>query len=611
MFAATLLMQTQSSKAQISNLVEPIFLINSPNAILGIKDITYSNDGDPAGTGNWGRAIDSFWYNIPIDYVPSDTIGCLPIAAGSMTGKFALISRGTCDFSEKAYNAQVAGALACIIYNNIPGAPVGMGGGTNAASVTIPVIMISQDDGVAIKAQILNGQTVRGSLTNWGFGFQHDLSIVYGSMPLLHSAAIPAYEMKADTPSAYRFYTGGLVANVGANAETNLKLRSTLSFTPTGGSPSVLLQDSASAPAISMLDSVVEMFSPRSLKIPAINSTGKFNVAYELTYTGTDDQLGNNLLSFTTDVTDSVYSKGRLKANGEPNATISYRWADGSDDLWGPLYYVREGGHQAVKSQFTVAAPTGQEPTGSVSIYLFKWNDLDVNGIVGAGELNFEGAGAVNFGSTDSSYDNFETPLLTLQGTPITLSSNSWYWLAAEVPGGLFLGCDGGSNFFSRSFAAKHAAPAAMDYWAPQFKGTYTGMQSATGELVQYPFNSNAAATDIDSVSFAGAKGLVPAITLHTTKSVVSSVNNVPNELYNINIYPNPTSGVLNVQMDKKFTNISVTVLDAIGKVVYKGEQSLNGGKFNLDVSKYANGGYFLVVKSKEFITGKAFNVSK
>ena len=611
MFAAALLMQTQSSKAQISNLVDPIFLVNSPAAIIGIKDMTVANDGDPATTGDWGRAIDSFWYNIPIDYIPTDTLGCNPITT-SLTGKFALISRGTCNFSEKAYYAQQAGAMACIIYNNIPGAPVGMGAGINSGSVTIPVIMISQPDGVAIKAQILNGQTVRGSLTNWGFGFQHDLAIVSGSMPLLHNCAIPKYEMTADTPSAYRFYTGGFVANVGAANETGLKLKSTLSFTPTGGSSSVLLTDSVTATGITTVDSVIDMFSPRSMKIPAITSKGTFNVNYNLTYTGTDDQLGNNFINFTSEVTDSVYSKGRLKSNGEPNATIAYRFASGDDDLWGPLYYVREGGHQAIKAQFTVAAPTGQALNGSsVNIYVFKWNDANQNGLLGAGEMDFVGAGFKNFGTLDSNYDLFEAPLVTLQGQPIFLSSNSYYWIAAEVPGTLFLGCDGGSNFFSRSFAAKHAGPVALEYWAPQFGGTYTAMQSATGELLQFPFTRNGATVDIDSVSFVNSKGLVPAVTLHTSKNITVSVNGVPDPIYNVNLYPNPTDGMLNVQMDKKFTKVTATVLDAVGKIVYKQEQSLVGGKFSLDVSKYAAGGYFLVMRSNDFITAKPFNVSK
>ena len=40
-----------------------------------------------------------------------------PFAAGSLTGKIALIERGVCNFSDKVYNAQYAGAIGAVIYN--------------------------------------------------------------------------------------------------------------------------------------------------------------------------------------------------------------------------------------------------------------------------------------------------------------------------------------------------------------------------------------------------------------------------------------------------------------------------------------------------------------
>ena len=59
--------------------------------------------------------------------------------AGSLTGKIALIERGICNFSEKVYNAQRAGAIAAIIYNNAANgeAIATMGAGVHAADVTI------------------------------------------------------------------------------------------------------------------------------------------------------------------------------------------------------------------------------------------------------------------------------------------------------------------------------------------------------------------------------------------------------------------------------------------------------------------------------------------
>jgi extracellular elastinolytic metalloproteinase len=77
---------------------------------------------------------------------PAD--GCTTVAA--VTGKVALIDRGTCAFTIKAKNAQLAGATAVIIANNQGGTAIFEMGGTDA-TITIPSVMISQNDGADLK----------------------------------------------------------------------------------------------------------------------------------------------------------------------------------------------------------------------------------------------------------------------------------------------------------------------------------------------------------------------------------------------------------------------------------------------------------------------------
>jgi hypothetical protein len=79
------------------------------------------------------------------------TLGCSPLV-GFPAGAIALVDRGgtNCGFVLKVSNAQAAGATAVIVVNNVPGAPITMGG-TDPA-ITIPSVMVSQADGATIKA---------------------------------------------------------------------------------------------------------------------------------------------------------------------------------------------------------------------------------------------------------------------------------------------------------------------------------------------------------------------------------------------------------------------------------------------------------------------------
>ena len=92
---------------------------------------------------------------------PVATDACTALTnPAAVIGKFALIDRGSCNFTVKAKNAQNAGATGVIIADNRAGNdPPGMGG--DDASVTIPVISVTQIDGGKIRAQLAGGASGR------------------------------------------------------------------------------------------------------------------------------------------------------------------------------------------------------------------------------------------------------------------------------------------------------------------------------------------------------------------------------------------------------------------------------------------------------------------
>jgi len=103
-----------------------------------------------------------------IIYFSNPDFGCTPYPAGTFAGKVALIDRGTCFYELKAYHAQNAGAVGVVIVNNVPGPPIDMGS-VNQYSITIPVVMISDVNGEAIKNLLAQPAAVSGSTTNYSF----------------------------------------------------------------------------------------------------------------------------------------------------------------------------------------------------------------------------------------------------------------------------------------------------------------------------------------------------------------------------------------------------------------------------------------------------------
>ncbi|HEX6263006.1 MAG TPA: M14 family zinc carboxypeptidase, partial [Actinomycetota bacterium] len=111
---------------------------------------------------------------------------CEPLV-GFTAGNIAIAERGACNFTQKTLNAQAAGSIALVIYNNVGGSPFSPGG--SAPGITIPTVMVSQDDGNTILAGlpatgtlipsegISNNQRVGVDSIAWGHEGGNDLTI--------------------------------------------------------------------------------------------------------------------------------------------------------------------------------------------------------------------------------------------------------------------------------------------------------------------------------------------------------------------------------------------------------------------------------------------------
>jgi len=165
-----------------------MFLWNNPSGVLTIEEPEIlagfvSDVGDAQGTMGFGPPIPNEG-ETPItgkivlareDAPGEPTTVCGPlINAEEVNGNIAMIDRGLCDFSDKVYNAQVAGAISVIICNVVGGggtdglSSFGMAGGDNAELVTIVPISLGKTDCDRIKASILSDIEVIITIQNRG-----------------------------------------------------------------------------------------------------------------------------------------------------------------------------------------------------------------------------------------------------------------------------------------------------------------------------------------------------------------------------------------------------------------------------------------------------------
>jgi hypothetical protein len=117
-------------------------VVDPPSSTAGTYGAAGASFG-PSPTGTSGSLV------VVNDGTQNPTEGCSPII-GFPAGAIALVDRGGCDFTVKVANAQAAGAAAVIVANNEPGDPFTMTG--SDASITVPAVMVSQNDGATIKA---------------------------------------------------------------------------------------------------------------------------------------------------------------------------------------------------------------------------------------------------------------------------------------------------------------------------------------------------------------------------------------------------------------------------------------------------------------------------
>lgn len=118
------------------------------------------------GTASFGPLIDKSTFLSaelahPVDQPDGRGLACVALDAtnaAAVKGRVAVLDRGSCAFTVKVKNAQLAGAKAVIIVDNVLSTPPPGLSGTDA-TITIPAVRVSLADGTEIKAAIASVTT--------------------------------------------------------------------------------------------------------------------------------------------------------------------------------------------------------------------------------------------------------------------------------------------------------------------------------------------------------------------------------------------------------------------------------------------------------------------
>jgi len=546
------------SALSLQSFGQIVFQVDQPQSLAGNYDFTYAND--------WGANLETT--NITdtaafaLDATNADSLGCQTIAnASEVNGKIAVVYRGECQFSDKALNVQNAGAVALVIINSQPGGPVGMAGGTVAAQVSIPVVMISQDDGAALKDAISQGKAIITIRNNTGlFEYNVGTFIEQASRAKNYSIPHPLVENGGDTlrPVVWVF-------NNGSEEATGVKVSLVIDRDGT----EVYNDTTDAAPIGANGDSLLYL-----LPEFVTNELGEYNAVYTVLADSTDEFAVDNTVEFGYWINDEgIYSKttvspstgpvstGYIRPNTEPFTT--WQWCNS-------LQVFDAAGLSMTNVQFAAVGrdednfPVSLEDK-SLLISAYKVATWDIDFTQESVQFSLE---PIFEDQIFDFLDDVQEEFITVPfDEPFVLEDNTRYWtcLTLEDP------------------EIRLAYDDQLDYFINISELDAFYYESIT------PIDVDIATGDFDGLNGFGGVGAII--------SILEEVNSVSEEVEALDLtpYPNPTTDFINIPVAGLGISgdVLVEVFDVAGSLVLSDNVCVKGSDMRLDVTGLSNGLHF------------------
>ncbi|MBM3417773.1 MAG: hypothetical protein FJY17_02485, partial [Bacteroidetes bacterium] len=356
-----------------------------------------------------------------------DTLACdtLLSNASDIQGNIAVLYRGGCEIGVKALAAQRAGAIGVIIINENSGV-VNINGGGCGHNVNIPVVMISNSDGIRLRNSIMFDSTVaiigrkRNSLDN-------DLGFTSSNIIRPSAWSIP-YTF-CSYPQQYQTSLGAVVHNYGKLAQNDIVVNLRIDFTSEQGQFYTIYNQNRTINILARDSSIKVLFDYFD---PSPYGRGLYNLNFSVQSNQNDYFDIDNFNTQQFLVSNDTYSKVRLSPNGIPLSQGNFRPTGGTGQFeYGIFLDSKTSGETYLDAiKFSLTASNGSN-LSNVNIIgrVYKWIDNNSNNLLDTSELNLLGLGIYFFANNSISSGLYEIPITSLfnSGTALVLDSGTFF----------------------------------------------------------------------------------------------------------------------------------------------------------------------------------------
>ncbi|MCB9275019.1 MAG: T9SS type A sorting domain-containing protein [Lewinellaceae bacterium] len=578
-------------------------VINSPVEIAGGYDF------EAAG---FGRTItDSIWTADAVfvnDGSANPTQGCeAAVNTAELAGKIALIDRGSCEFGLKCLNAEQGGAVAAIVINNAPGnGAIVMGAGVNGGFVTIPCVMVPYEVGQLIRAALVTG-SVNISLGNLvpppppG----NDLALSNTNVIVAPLGIIPSSQIKA--MGEFVFTPGAQALNRGTNSAPNMMLNATINYTAPGGTPTEVYNESTSTAAETLPDSTTSL-----LVLPAYDpfgtGDGTYNYTYSVTMDSTDEVSFNNQASSSFTIsTNNLYSKATFDpVTGNPRVIATTTVSGGGNVEFLTILNIPHGFGFEIDSVLFEVRHTPTLANIPVEAYVYEWNDLNQDSSLNNDEIQIVAIATYTF---PEDYPDDRTLLrlpfldfITFEETGVVIpEDNKDYVIGIRYQG---------TETVSFGFDSSNDYTQYLNYKSAN--GTFTDRDygflgiNAWTDLMP---DVEAAFTFTDNLGFCSSTGILLKDLTIGTEDIVGP------ETFEVKMFPNPTSDVLqlNLNIKQQTSFVEYMITDMMGKELFKTRDNdvMETEQASFNVSQLPAGQYNMAIRTEQGIRASSFVVKR